>query len=207
MVEGPSRVSSSLSESGRSRWVASRARSRSPRHHAPDVSWVASGPATSLNRVSSTPSQSLARARQNDDRFRFTRANWPRPGCQVSRRSARAAPPRTTLGRTETGPGPKYTTSRAGTRRRRRSARPCSAVAASISSAMDTFAGIPIRIRCPAAPHPVTPGATAATAQKQLHWPRGPQLAQGAARRGPDGCDEDERRRELHSPRVTGTVN
>jgi hypothetical protein len=52
----------------------------------------------------------------------------------------------------------KYTTSRAGRRRRRCSARSCLAIAASTSSAVNTFVKIPIRTRTPALLCPSTQG-------------------------------------------------
>ncbi len=123
-----------------------------------------------------TSSPSRDRARHNDDRFTLARARLPGMPL-VSTRSTSSYDSRANRHRART----RYTTSRAGRRRRRRSARSCLAVAASTSSAVNTFVRIPIRARCPA-PHPVTPRATPRTAHRQLHWPAPPPGTPGARR-------------------------
>ncbi len=126
----------------------------------------------------STSSPSRTRARHNDDRFTRERARLPGVPL-VSTRSTSSYDSRASRHRART----KYTTSLAGRRRRRRSARSCLAIAASTSSAVNTFVRIPIRTRWPA-PHPVTPGATSSASQKQLHRPgRAPRNAPPGRRR------------------------
>jgi len=192
-LEGPSKASPLLTESGTSNCVPSSARRRRPRHQAPGVSGTASGPATCRNTVSSTSSPSRLLARHSDERLTRARSRLPgRPlvsmritssyDSWVNRRSAST----------------KYPTSRAGSSRRRRSPRPCLATAASTSSGVNTFVKIPMRDRQPG-PHPSTSWPTVRPAQKQPHWA---ELPPGLGRAGAAGAGKG---REGGGPRAQTT--